>query len=184
MIRLVVIAGLATGAGCLGGASKSSSHGGGPGGAGGQPDTTTAPGSGSDATKTGDALDPQTRCHVDPNISGTGECPSGSRLPEVFDGEPTTVGAIDKTVVRRVVRENFAVLRYCYESTLLANPDIGGTVVMGFKIEIDGTVHDVTASGVHPDLEACLIAKVRGFRFPRPDGAKVEVSYPLTFKPS
>ena len=100
------------------------------------------------------------------------------------EGEISTVGAIDKGVVRKVVRDNFEALRYCYEATLLANPDIAGTVLAKFTIQIDGTVHDVTASGVHPDVETCIATKVRGFRFPKPDGAKVEVAYPFTFKPS
>jgi len=121
-------------------------------------------------------------CQADPSD------PLGSCTPTpkggIEDGELQTVGAIDKAVVRKVVREHFEALRYCYEATLLANPDIAGTVIAKFTIGIDGTVQEVTASGVHPDVETCVALKVRGFRFPKPDGAKVEVAYPFTFKPS
>ncbi len=146
-----------------------------PGGGGGDGDTGGEP-------KPGEGSGGRHECK---DISGD---PLGSCLPApkgvLEEGELQTVGAIDKGVVRKVVREHFEALRYCYEATLLANPSIAGTVVAKFTIGIDGTVHDVTANGVHPDVEICVAAKVRGFRFPRPDGAKVEVAYPFTFKPS
>ncbi len=122
-------------------------------------------------------------CKGDPNDPLGGTCGRGGRSV-IEEGEIESVGAIDKLAVRKVVRENFEALRFCYESTLLANPNIAGTVVAKFTIQLDGTVHDVTANGVHPDVEACVVAKVRGFKFPKPDAPKVEVAYPFTFKPS
>lgn len=122
-------------------------------------------------------------CAADPNDPLGGSCQRGGKSV-IEEGAMESVGAIDKTAVRKVVREHFEALRLCYESTLLANPTIAGTVVAKFTIQLDGTVHDVTASGVHPDVEICVAAKVRGFKFPRPDAPKVEVAYPFTFKPS
>ena len=150
------------------------------------PRTDTEARSGSDAPGGGNVPDPRLEA------GGGGECKEVPGAPScevarkgvVEEGALQTVGAIDRTIVRKVVREHFEALRYCYEATLLANPNIAGTVVAKFTIGIDGTVHDVTASGVHPDVETCVATKVRGFRFPKPDGAKVEVAYPFTFKPS
>ena len=122
-------------------------------------------------------------CKGDPDDPFGGTCPRGGKSV-IEEGELQSVGAIDKVAVRKVVREHFEALRLCYESTLLANPTIAGTVVAKFTIQLDGTVHDVTANGVHPDVETCVAAKVRGFKFPKPDAAKVEVAYPFTFKPS
>lgn len=122
-------------------------------------------------------------CAADPNDPLGGSCQRGGKVV-IEEGEMEAVGAIDKTAVRKVVREHFEALRLCYESTLLANPTIAGTVVAKFTIQLDGTVHDVTATGVHPDVESCVAAKVRGFKFPKPDAPKVEVAYPFTFKPS
>jgi hypothetical protein len=122
-------------------------------------------------------------CREAPGDPLGGQCAPSKGVIE--DGELQTVGAIDKAAVRKVVRENFEALRYCYEATLLANPNIAGTVMAKFTIQIDGSVVDVSAAGVHPDVEACVATKVKGFRFPKPDGAsKVEVAYPFTFKPS
>lgn len=123
-------------------------------------------------------------CRADPNDPLGGTCTRDGGTSVIEEGEIQSVGAIDKPAVRKVVREHFEALRFCYEATLLANPDIAGTVVAKFTIQLDGTVHDVTASGVHPDVESCVAAKVRGFKFPKPDAPKVEVAYPFTFKPS
>ncbi len=158
---------------CGGGAKKSS-----------VPDTQIRSGSSSELPGGGGPMDPVvgSSCKEVPGapLSSCEGAPKGV----LEEGEMQTVGAIDKTVVRKVVREHFEALRYCYEATLLANPNIAGTVIAKFTIGIDGTVQDVTASGVHPDVETCVATKVRGFRFPKPDGAKVEVAYPFTFKAS
>lgn len=140
--------------------------------------TTDAPGGGEgipEGTKGG--------CREDPNDPLGGTCSRGGNSV-LEEGELQSVGAIDKMAVRKVVREHFEALRSCYETTLLANPSIAGTVVAKFTIQLDGTTQDVTASGVHPDVEACVAAKVRSFKFPKPDAPKVEVAYPFTFKPS
>ncbi len=99
-------------------------------------------------------------------------------------GEPTAAGEIDKTTVRKVVRQNLAKLQYCYEKTLLANPGIEGNVTVKFTIGIEGSVIDATATGVHPDVESCVVQQVRTFKFPRPTAGTVEVSYPFAFKPA
>jgi hypothetical protein len=111
----------------------------------------------------------------------------GDKKPDpsvIVDPDIEVVGAIPKDSIHRVVRDNFGPIRICYENVLLANPNTAGRVVAKFKVGLDGTVSDATATGVHPDLETCVAEKIRKFRFPRPDGgAAVEVTYPLTFKP-
>jgi len=98
-----------------------------------------------------------------------------------LDGDFEVVGAIDKLTVRRVVKDNATRLQTCYEQTLMANPEIAGTVTATFTID-NGSVTNVKASGVHPDVEICVIKAVQLFRFP--PGGRVEVSYPFTFKPA
>ena len=120
----------------------------------------------------------------DPLPSCSGGAPDNSPLDD--ESGMHVIGAMDKGAIRRVIHDHFEVLRYCYESTLMANPGISGTVQAKFTIGIDGTVLDVVATGIHPDVETCVAAKVRTFKFPRPGaGSKViEVAYPFTFKPS
>lgn len=111
---------------------------------------------------------------------GGGGPHGGGGLLELGDME--AAGEIDKSVVKQVVKQNLTKLQYCYEKTLLANPGIGGTVTAKFKIAIDGSVRDATASGFNPDVDACVIETVRTFKFPKPTASDVEVSYPFTFK--
>lgn len=147
-------------------------------------DTAAAPGGGGDGLVGGSKGGSRGgECAADPNDPLGGSCQRGG-TSVIEEGELESVGVIDKTAVRKVVREHFEALRLCYESALLANPHLAGTVVAKFTIQLDGTVHDVTASGVHPDVEICVAAKVRGFKFPKPDAPRVEVAYPFTFKPS
>lgn len=108
--------------------------------------------------------------------------PGGGRGIEVLlDGDFEAVGAIDKGTVRQVVKENVTKLQACYEQTLMANPNIAGTVTATFTVD-NGSVTNIKANGVHPDVEQCVIKAVQAFKFP--PGGKVDVSYPFTFKPA
>jgi len=105
-------------------------------------------------------------------------------IQTILDGDlEIAAGSIDKDVVRKVVKDNVTKLQYCYEKTLLANPGIEGKVTATFSIAGDGSVTEVKAAGVHPDVESCVADAVKAFKFP-PSGGKVEVSYPFTFKPA
>jgi hypothetical protein len=112
----------------------------------------------------------------------------GATHPVIIGGDNDedglhVVGAIPKDSIHRVVRENFASIRQCYEQLVMANPGLQGRVIAKFKVAIDGTVQDASATGVHPDLETCVATQVRKFKFPRPDKGDVLVEYPFTFKP-
>jgi hypothetical protein len=98
-----------------------------------------------------------------------------------LDDEFTAVGDIDKNLVKTTVKSNMAKLRVCYEKALLAYPGIEGKCVCTFKVAIDGSVREAKASGVHPDVEACVAEVVRSFKFPT-STAEVEVQYPFTFR--
>src|SRR5687768_3811351 len=113
----------------------------------------------------------------------TGSLPTRGVL-EILDGQlEILAGAIDKDVVKKVVKENTQKLQYCYEKTLLANPGIEGKVITTFTIAAEGSVSDVKATGVHPEVETCVADTVKAFKFP-PSGKKVDVSYPFAFKPA
>lgn len=105
----------------------------------------------------------------------------GGGIELFLDGELEAVGAIDKDLVRKVVKDNATKLQVCYEQTLMANPEIAGTVTASFTID-NGSVTNIKATGVHPDVEACVVKAVQLFKFP--PGGKVEVTYPFTFKPA
>jgi len=144
-------------------------------------DRAVAPNTGSDVTAGGDK-------GGDLGIgAGSGPTTPTTGMPQVqvlLDGDlEIQAGAIGKDLVRRVVKDHVGKLQYCYEKTLLANPGIEGTVTATFTIGRDGSVGEVVAKGVHPDVEACVVDAVKGFQFP-PSDTEVHVAYPFTFRPA
>lgn len=142
--------------------------------------------------KGGDRADqaPVTSGGSSPGVGDTGNQkgdPTGSdgfgrgRNVISIDGDFEAVGAVDKDTVRKVVKDNVTKLQTCYEQTLMANPNIAGTVTATFTVD-NGSVTNIKASGVHPDVESCVIKAVQLFKFP--PGGKVDVTYPFTFKPA
>jgi hypothetical protein len=133
---------------------------------------------------------------VNPISPGNGATGSGSDLfavprdaglaqdiqQMITPGDLTATGDVDKDAVRHVVKQNLQKLQLCYEKTLLANPGISGKVVVSFTIGIEGSVSDVTATGIHPDVETCVATEFRTFKFPAPS-SKTQVEYPFTFRP-
>ena len=67
------------------------------------------------------------------------------------------------------------------ECVFIPNPNIAGTVTATFTVD-NGSISNIKAMGVHPEVEACVIKAVQLFKFP--PGGKVEVTYPFTFKPA
>lgn len=136
---------------------------------------------GGDASRSEPAVG--TKAGSDGVVPPTGGIPrtGGGGFALDLDGDMQAVGAVDKDTVRKVVKENVTKLQACYEQTLMANPNIAGTVTATFTVD-NGSISNIKAMGVHPEVEACVIKAVQLFKFP--PGGKVEVTYPFTFKPA
>jgi TonB family protein len=74
-------------------------------------------------------------------------------------------------------------VRFCYEQELAQRPDLAGRVTVSFIISATGSVQ--TASVMNTTLnnarvESCVVAAVRRWTFPAPDGGGVVgVNYPF-----
>ncbi|MFH1263870.1 MAG: AgmX/PglI C-terminal domain-containing protein [Pseudomonadota bacterium] len=95
-------------------------------------------------------------------------------------------GGLTREEIARVVQENLSAIRYCYEKSLLDDPELGGQVVLKWSISSVGLV---TATGIgsstlkNANVHRCLVGEVRDWKFPKPrDGGIVLVSYPFVFK--
>jgi TonB family protein len=111
------------------------------------------------------------RAHRDINISA---------------GSPIIMGSLDKLIIRRVIKQHLAQIRYCYEKELTRSPGLFGKVATEFTISKDG---DVTAASVsqstlnNSEVEQCITSKIRTWVFPKPKGGGVViVKYPFIFK--
>jgi len=105
-----------------------------------------------------------------------------SKLPNT---RGTPRGRLSRGDVQKVIRRNNARLRFCYEKELVKNPKLAGTVKVNFLIDTNGKVLRArvkSSTTGNTGLDACVLAAVRGFVFPRPQGGPVEVNYPFEFK--
>lgn len=96
-------------------------------------------------------------------------------------------GMIPKDLIRGVIQQHLGEVKQCYLGQLQQNKDLAGRVMVYFIIGIDGKVtesHIQESSLKSSACEKCITDTVRGWLFPRPQGGKVEVSYPFVFASS
>ncbi len=93
-------------------------------------------------------------------------------------------GLLPMEAVRRVVDEHIAEIQQCYENALLRTPGLTGKVVLEWTIGLSGGVERVTTKVStlrSPGVAGCAVESLRRWRFPRPKGGVVVVSYPFLF---
>jgi len=101
---------------------------------------------------------------------------------------PVVMGALPREVIQKVINDNKAQIRYCYEIELQRDQTLEGKVAVKWIIAATGAVEKVvvTESTVKSaKVGQCLSEKIKGWRFPQPAGGGiVEVNYPFVFKSS
>jgi hypothetical protein len=145
-----------------------------------------------DANIYGDLLGDEAGAPSGSDRSGFG--PGGGRagirdrtgtVPTVSIGLPSTQGDLEKVIIRRYIKRNLQKITHCYEKQLLAKPKLAGTIVTQFYIAPTGKVASAAATGVDPDVAACLAGVIKRIEFPKPKGdGGVQVSYPFFFRPA
>ncbi|MFN0253780.1 MAG: AgmX/PglI C-terminal domain-containing protein [Kofleriaceae bacterium] len=90
---------------------------------------------------------------------------------------------VDKTTIRRVVKQHMAQLARCYTRVTEYRGGQEGTAVMHFFIAQDGTVSNAFVDGEIEDVRIteCLVDELVRWQF-TPGDSGVMVHYPLTFK--
>lgn len=97
-------------------------------------------------------------------------------------GEGMGIGSVDKAAVAKVFMSRKTAIRYCYETVLRTAPDTDGKVTIQFTIGPAGRVTsvDVTQNSTGSDeLANCIVAKVKGWVFPKPENGSVTFAYPF-----
>ena len=109
----------------------------------------------------------------------------GGGAPGVGTGDPIILGALDKSIIDRIVKQHLAKIRYCYQKELNKNPKLFGKLVVKFVIAKDGSVSTATTKAStlgNPIVEKCVNARFMRMRFPAPKGGGIViVSYPFVF---
>lgn len=106
----------------------------------------------------------------------------------VVRGRTTVAGpGLDRAQIARVIQQHQTEILYCYESALSSDPKLEGKVAVSFTIDPAGTV---AVAGVadstigNPAVEACILERLRRWRFPEPrGGGEVVVNFPWLFRP-
>ncbi len=106
----------------------------------------------------------------------------------VPDGQTVILGALDRTVIDRVMRQHMDRIRRCYQRGLENDPSLEGTLVFRIVIGADGAVTRATILSStlgDPQVEREILEVIESMVFPAPKGGGVvTVTYPLEFHAS
>ncbi len=104
----------------------------------------------------------------------------------VSGGNAVVLGALDKALIDKVIRDHLNAIRYCYQRELVRNPRLAGKVTVKFTIAGNGTVSQSTikeSTMGSVSVEKCINQRIQQLRFPEPRGGGIViVSYPFFFK--
>lgn len=111
-----------------------------------------------------------------------------AKAPDVVVGHAEVRGALDKEIIRRVIRLHLNEVKYCYERALTQKPSLGGRIVVHFAISGKGQVLTSALQSStlgNAAVESCAVAAVKRWQFPAPDGGGLAlVSYPFLLAPA
>jgi hypothetical protein len=117
--------------------------------------------------------------------TGVGGLGAKSDRPvNVSTGTATVMGSIDKELIRKVIQEHAAQIRFCYEQQLAINPRLQGKVAIKWVINADGTASspqiDPSATTLDdPKVHECMMSRITSWQFPKPKGGGIAViTYP------
>jgi len=93
-------------------------------------------------------------------------------------------GKIDKKAVNKYLKARSSAFQKCYQMVARKNPNVGGKLTLRIKIDMSGraTARAVSDKTGDPSLARCIIKKVKGWSFPKPDGKAVEFKIPFVFR--
>jgi len=121
-------------------------------------------------------------------VGGLGK--KGDRDVNVSTGTAVVMGSVDKELIRRVIQEHAAQIRYCYEQQLALNPRLAGKVSIKWIINGDGSASSPQVEASATTLEdakvhACMMSRITSWQFPKPKGGGIAViTYPWILRSS
>jgi outer membrane biosynthesis protein TonB len=111
----------------------------------------------------------------------------GKRVPQVRQAKAEVKGALDKDIIRRIVRSHINEITYCYKQGLARDPDLKGRVTIQFTISPTGSVPVAVVQDTDLKNRAvadCMATAAKRWKFPKPrGGGNVVVSYPFVLSP-
>ncbi len=109
----------------------------------------------------------------------------GNGRTRIIPGKTIVKGSLDREAIARVIRQNLARFKYCYEKQLNANPNLAGKISIYFTIAPTGSVASASireSSMGDATVEGCATNVMKSLKFPQPKGGGiVVVTYPFVF---
>ena len=102
----------------------------------------------------------------------------------IASGQST--GGCDKGDIAKNVRARAATLRACYETQLLAKPDLSGKITAQWTITTDGSVtgeKSVDDSMHNNAVSDCVLRSIKRIRFAKPEAGICVIQWPFVFSP-
>ncbi len=123
-------------------------------------------------------------------VGGLGK--KSDREVSIQAGTAAVVGSIDKELIRKVIQEHAAQIRYCYEQELQRDPKLEGKVSIRWIINADGRVQGTqvdTGGGAttmqNGQVQRCMMDRIASWEFPKPKGGGIAViTYPWILRSS
>ena len=94
-------------------------------------------------------------------------------------------GRLSREEISRVVNAHINAIQACYERALMGNPTLSGRIVFDWTVTKRGTVKNVRvrSSTIGSSKVAnCISGLIKRWRFPKPKGGDVVVTYPFLFR--
>ncbi|WP_242395885.1 adventurous gliding motility protein GltG [Anaeromyxobacter oryzisoli] len=115
-------------------------------------------------------------------VGGLGK--KGDRDVSIASGTAQVMGSIDRELVRKVIQDHAAQIRYCYEQQLAINPRLAGKVSIKWIINADGsaTLPEVDRGSTTLEdskVHECMMSRITSWQFPKPKGGgQAIITYP------
>lgn len=99
-------------------------------------------------------------------------------------GNARIEGAIDEAEVNKTIRKGLGQLRACADQGMKHNPSLSGLLVLQFTIEKNGHAADAhVVQNLDSSVDACVLAHIRRFQFPKPARDPVAVMQSFNVSP-
>lgn len=93
-------------------------------------------------------------------------------------------GKIDKAALEKYIRQRTVAVQRCYLDAVRRNPNAGGRLVLELTISTNGRAGvSVLSDDVgEPSVAKCVVAKMKGWKFPQPKDKAVQLKLPFVFR--
>lgn len=102
------------------------------------------------------------------------------------EGAGSTAWGRDSRSLMAVVQRYKSGVKFCYDNTLKQKPSLQGKITLQMDILASGAVSELRVVGdtlSDPELQRCILAQVRNWRFEAIDAGTVRFTLPLVFSP-